>query len=414
MKAFLFALVVLLHGNIIFCQDRALVGAKIYPSPTEAPIEKGVILIRKGKITAVGSADKIVVPKTMTVIDCRGLILTAAFWNCHVHFMEPKWEDADLIPAAQFNKQMAQMITSHGFAHVFDLAELSIGTVLRIRDRIKKGDVNGPVIYTTGVPLTPPNGSPFYIEPLKLPEASDPQQAAAHVRQQIDSGADAIKIWTGSPVDGGKTVYMPEEIVRQVTQTAHSLGKPVFAHPTDTKGVIIALDGGVDILAHTAPQDGREWSADTIQRMLMAHMALIPTLKLWKYELQKGGVVDWANNAFMLTAQQQLHDFSKAGGTVLFGTDVGYVPDYSTGDEYTLLAGSGLDYRNILAALTTTPAQRFGLGARTGRIAVGMDADIVVLGADPALDIRSFDKVVYTFCQGRIIYRNIPPETPVR
>jgi imidazolonepropionase-like amidohydrolase len=143
-------------------------------------------------------------------------------------------------------------------------------------------------------------------------------------------------------------------------------------------------------------------------------MALIPTLKLWKYELQKGGVVDWANNAFMLTAQQQLHDFSKAGGTVLFGTDVGYVPDYSTGDEYTLLAGSGLDYRNILAALTTTPAQRFGLGARTGRIAVGMDADIVVLGADPALDIRSFDKVVYTFCQGRIIYRNIPPETPVR
>jgi imidazolonepropionase-like amidohydrolase len=222
MKAFLFALVVLLHGNIIFCQDRALVGAKIYPSPTEAPIEKGVILIRKGKITAVGSADKIVVPKTMTGIDCRGLILTAAFWNCHVHFMEPKWEDADLIPAAQFNKQMAQMITSHGFAHVFDLAELSIGTVLRIRDRIKKGDVNGPVIYTTGVPLTPPNGSPFYIEPLKLPEASDPQQAAAHVRQQIDSGADAIKIWTGSPVDGGKTVYMPEEIVRQVTQTAYS------------------------------------------------------------------------------------------------------------------------------------------------------------------------------------------------
>jgi imidazolonepropionase-like amidohydrolase len=414
MKAFLFALVVLLYGNSIFCQDLALVGAKIYPSPTGAPIEKGVILIRKGKIAAVGSGDKIVVPKTMTVIDCRGLVLTAAFWNCHVHFIEPKWQDADLIPPAQFNNQMAQMITSHGFAHVFDLAELSIGTVLRIRDRIKKGEVSGPVIYTAGVPLTPLNGNPFYIEPLKLPEASDPQQAAAHVRQQIDSGADAIKIWTGSPVGGGKTVYMPEEIVRQMTQTAHNLGKPVFSHPTDTKGVMIALDGGVDILAHTAPQDGRAWSADTIRRMLTAHLALIPTLKLWKYELQKGGAVDWAHTAFMLTAQQQLHDFSKAGGTVLFGTDVGYVPDYSTGDEYTLMAGSGLSFSQILAALTTTPAQRFGLGARTGRIAVGMDADIVLLKADPALDIRSFDKVVYTFCQGKIIYRNIPPETAVR
>jgi imidazolonepropionase-like amidohydrolase len=179
---------------------------------------------------------------------------------------------------------------------------------------------------------------------------------------------------------------------------------------------MIALDGGVDIIAHTAPEDGRAWSADTIRRMLAAHLALIPTLKLWKYELQRqrGGMVDWAHNAFMLTAQQQLRDFSKAGGTVLFGTDVGYVPDYSTGDEYTLLAGSGLDFSHILAALTTTPAQRFGLDARTGRIAVGMDADIVLLAADPALDIRSFDRVVYTFCQGKIVYQNIPPETPVR
>lgn len=393
-----------LANSPIFCQSLALVGAKIYPSPAEAPIEKGVVLIRDGKIIAVGSSDKIVVPKNMTVIDCQGLILTAAFWNCHVHFIEPKWDHADQLPAATFARQMEDMITSHGFAHVFDIAEFHIEHVLLIRNRIKKGDVAGPVIYTTGVPLVPPNGSPFYIKPLTLPGTNDPQQAAAHVRQQIDSGADAIKLWTGSPI-GGSTVYMPEAIVKAVVTTAHSLGKPVFSHPTDSMGVAVAVTGGVDILAHTTPDDMKPWSAGMISQMITHHMAVIPTLKLWKEELLKAGVKDWEHHPLLPTAQQQLKAFSQAGGQVLFGTDVGYVPDYSVGDEYTFMAGAGLDYRQILTTLTIAPAQRFGLSAKTGRIAKGMDADIVLLGADPAADVRAFDKVVYTFYQGNIIYK---------
>ena len=392
------------HSNL------ALVGARIYPSPTAAPIENGTVLIRNGRITAVGSGDKIKVPANWSVIDCKDLTLTAGFWNCHVHFIEPKWQDADLMPAAQFNRQMEQMITGHGFVYVYDLAELTIGNVLRIRNRIKKGDVNGPVIYTTGVPLVPPNGSPFYIAPLKLPEATDPQQAVAHVRQQIDSGADAIKIWTGSPT-GNKVVYMPDDIVRVITETAHRLGKPVFAHPTDTKGVMIAMNNGVDILAHTSPDDGRLWSADTILQMIVAHLTLIPTLKLWKDELKKGGITDWAHHPLVLTAQQQLHDFYKAGGTVVFGTDVGYLTDYATSDEYVMLAGAGLNFNQVLAMLTTTPAQRFGQSSHTGRIAVGMDADIVLLAGDPAADIQSLDKVAYTLRKGRIIYSKTPPGT---
>lgn len=55
--------------------------------------------------------------------------------------------------------------------------------------------------------------------------------------------------------------------------------------------------------------------------------------------------------------------------------------------------------------LTTNPARRFRQARRTGRIAAGMDADIVLLDADPATDIRAFDRVSYTFCRGKIIYR---------
>ncbi len=382
----------------------ALVGARIYPSPSAAPIENGTVLIQNGKIIGVGSSDKIVVPKSFRIIACKGMVLTSAFWNCHVHFIEPKWNRADTISAGKFDEQVADMLTSHGFAHVFDLAELDIQQALRIRNRIRKEDVSGPVIYTAGVPLVPPNGSPFYIAPLKLPEATDPGQATLHVRQQIDSGADGIKLWTGSPTMHG-TVYMPVPVVRAIVQEAHRLGKPVFAHPTNNQGLAIALDGGVDILAHTTPDGARAWSADTIQQMLAAHLSVIPTLKLWKEELLKSGLKDYMHNTLISVAQQQVHDFSAAGGNLLFGTDVGYITDYSTRDEYSLLTGSGLDFRQILTMLTTAPAKQFGLAARTGQIVPGMDADIVLLDGDPATDILSFDKVIYTLCQGKMIYQ---------
>jgi imidazolonepropionase-like amidohydrolase len=83
---------------------------------------------------------------------------------------------------------------------------------------------------------------------------------------------------------------------------------------------------------------------------------------------------------------------------------VGYLPDYDPMDEYVLLAGAGLGWREILASLTTAPRARLGEEARRGRIAPGLDADLVVLARDPARDVRAFSDVRYTVRAGRIIY----------
>lgn len=381
----------------------ALVGAKIYPNPTGSPIPDGVVLIRNGKIVAVGSKKTITVSKSDSVLDCHGLTLTAAFWNCHVHFIEAKWEGADTMDASRFNRQMKDMITSHGFAHVFDIAEFHINNVLHIRNRIGHDHVSGPMIYTTGVPLVPPNGNPIYLEPLKLPEATDSQAVITHIRQQVDSGADGIKIWSGSPTRHG-AVHMKPDMVGWITYNAHQLKKPVFAHPNDSMGVMVAVNNGVNIIAHTSPGDRVPWNPDMIRKMLQAHVAVIPTLKLWKDLLIEQGDTGWSHDNFMLTAEQQLHVFDKAGGTILFGTDVGYITDYSTGDEFNLLAASGLTWSRILEILTTAPAKRFGLKKRTGQIAIGQDADIVLMKGDPAADVQAFDRVILTMLQGKIIY----------
>jgi imidazolonepropionase-like amidohydrolase len=95
----------------------------------------------------------------------------------------------------------------------------------------------------------------------------------------------------------------------------------------------------------------------------------------------------------------------REGGTILFGTDVGYMTDYSTEEEYLKMAEAGMGFRDILASLTTVPAARHGRGQRLGRIATGFDADLAVLRSDPAQTVGAFADVVYVIRGGRIIHK---------
>lgn len=398
------------YAQSVTDHDMALVGARIYTSPGVAPIENGIVLIKDGKIEAVGDARRIKVPASIKVLDCKGLVMMAGFWNSHVHFMEPKWEPANSLPAAQLTRQMNSMINSHGFTHVFDIATLDYPNLLALKARVLSGEVNGPTILTVGVPFTPPNGSPFYIKPLKLPEIGDPKEAAAFVKQQIAAGADGIKIWSASP-DGHQVVPMPLEVIKAATQTAHAFHKPVFAHPTSDTGMNLAIAGNVDILAHVAPDGYRNWSQAETDQLLQHHVAITPTLKLYKWELERKGIPA-KDNPLMKTALQQLGAFAKAGGEVLFGTDVGYISDYDTAEEFTFLSSAGMGFDQILHSLTTAPAKRFGMEQHSGRIAKGMDADIVLLKADPHADSRYFDQVAYTIRNGKIIYNDAQDRQP--
>ena len=103
-------------------------------------------------------------------------------------------------------------------------------------------------------------------------------------------------------------------------------------------------------------------------------------------------------------ASQQLKSYSDAGGQILFGTDVGYIEQFDTAEEFTLMSRAGLSWQQILATLTTNPAECFGYSAHSGRIAKGLDADFVVLSADPAQDVAAFSKVAFTIRHGKILF----------
>ena len=208
---------------------------------------------------------------------------------------------------------------------------------------------------------------------------------------------------------GAPTTEQWADIVRAATAEAHRQHRLVVAHPSNDAGLRAALDGGVDVLAHTTP-DGRPWDATLVGRMRRAHLALIPTLKLWTFELSRRGEDSASIQKFLRVPVDQLRAYSRSGGEVLFGTDVGYMTDYDPTDEYRYMERAGMSFRQILAALTTAPARRFGEDKHaTGRLEPGMDADLVLLDADPATDIRALSRVRGVWRQGRPIYPKHPP-----
>jgi len=389
----------------------ALVGGRVQPSPDAPPIVDGVVLIDGQTIVAVGRREQVAIPRGTTVIDCAGGSVVAAFWNSHVHFTQSAWHDAATAPAQRLTESLRAMLTSFGVVRVLDTGSLPPNTEA-LRSRIEAGEIRGPAIMMASGSLVPKGGSPYYVLPARLPEATNAAVATAIVEAVAARGAEGIKLFTGSWASPRSIVVMPLEVVRAAVEAAHRRGKFVIAHPSNSAGARVAIEGGVEILAHTFPAelDRRPWDRALPGMMRERGMALIPTLKLWPYELKKAGLPDEVTQRVLRIGQEQLRAFADLGGQILFGTDVGYMTDYNPNDEYVYMREAGLSYQRILAALTTAPAGRFGLTSRSGRLERGLDADVVVLDGDPADDIRVLAKVRYTLRGGRVIYAHAQAE----
>ena len=385
--------------------DLALTGAKVYLSPTDPPIENASILIHNGRIVAVGPSRSIKIPRATTIIDCRGLFVTAGFWNSHVHIITPGLLHVRESGANELNQQLDTMFNRWGFTTVFDLASV-LDNTLALRRRIESGELRGPRILTVGEPIW--TIEPVYIRDflkqnnVHIANTETPEQAIALVRNHTAKGTDGIKLFTGSAQSNGVAV-LPLSIARAAVEEAHRHNLPVFAHPQDVDGVNVAIDSGVDVLAHTVPQSP-PWTPEFVSRLKRANLALIPTLTLFDFVARQQHNSDQERKAGMDKMVDELRAYVEAGGEILFGTDIGYINHYDTTLEFELMSQAGMNYQQILASLTTNPARKFHYSDRTGRIARGMEADVVVLSADPQHNATAFSKVRYTIVGGKMIY----------
>ena len=384
-------------GATANAQTLALVGGKVYASPDAAPLDDAVVVTTNGVITAIGSRSDVQIPSDARVIDCTGKTVVAGFWNSHVHFTEAVWRNAGSAPAAPLTAHMQEMLTRWGFTTVWSLGS-DPDNSMALRRRVYADEILGPNIFLVGS-IFPRDGRPAYLPEARIPEAETPERAAEMARYYLQIGLDGIKLFTGAYKGEDKPVVnMEAAIAKAAVDVAHAQGKPVFAHPQNTGGIEAVIAAGVDVMAHTV---GRQpgYPVEQLARFKQQGTALTPTLSLFaKLPLPPEIVGRLVDNIV-----GQLKSFSENGNTVLFGTDVGYIPLYDTTLEYQLMHRA-LGERQVLASLTTNPASYFK-AANKGRLEKGFDADVVVLDGDPLADVTNLAKVAYTIRAGKVIYQ---------
>ncbi len=381
-----------------------ITAARIYTSPEAPPIEHGWVEISGGTITAVGSG---AAPDIRHDDACSGGVITAGFQNSHVHFTAPVFSDAAHKPAAALEPAITELTTKWGFTTVTDGSSNPYDTVA-LRDRMAHGEFVGPAILTAGVGLYA--DIPFYLNDLppeikaKLPQPKTADEARTITKQLLALGTDGTKLFIATPQGHGVIHRMAPEVAAASVEETHRAGKLVMVHPTDPQGVTEAMTAGVDILMHTTiDPDPSVWSPELVAQLVAKHISLVPTLKLWSYELAKRSAPPAEVELNVGYGLAQLAAFLKAGGQVLFGTDAGYMLDLDPTDEYALMARAGMTPMQILASLTTNPAAKWH--ANRGRVAEQLAADLVVLDGDPALDVKKFAAVKCAIRAGKPVYR---------
>jgi len=383
------------HGTL------AIQHARIYTSPTDPAIPDGTVVIVDGRISAVGP--DAAVPSGTTVLPCDHCVVTAGFWNAHIHFTEPKWSLAEWKLTGELNSQLADMLTSRGFTTVVDTGS-NLTDTLPIRRRIESGELAGPLIYTAGAPLYPPHGIPYYVRNalprwllLFLRQPNTPREAVHDVQRNLNAGADITKLFTGSWIARGQVLPMPLDIAKAAVERTHLNGRLVFSHPSNLAGTQVAIQSGVDVLAH-APDSPEGIDRALFATMVHQNMAMIPTLKMFATTVTK-------DPAYLNPIYAEVRQFHSLGGQLIFGTDVGYMTDYTTQDEFEALGKCGLSPMDILAMLTTNPASRFGVSNTKGTVTPGKLADLTILDTDPSQDPIAFSKVRMTIRSGRVIFQ---------
>lgn len=254
-----------------------------------------------------------------------------------------------------------------------------------------------PRVIWAGSMVTTIGGYPMPVPRYALvgEEVASADEARQVVTRLADGGAGVIKLGLekGYYADEGWPI-MPLEVVEAITETAHSRGLRVTAHVTSTDELRLALDGGVNDLAH-APL---EPIPDAIvQEMIQKGIGMATTATVWG---GRGSSAEAAANA---------KRYADAGGIVSIATDFGCC-DQAPGlqpylYEMEFLRGAGMSPTQLIVAATRNGAVLSDLGEDLGTIEAGKIADIIVVGGNPLADMAALKEVAAVILEGRLVYQ---------
>jgi imidazolonepropionase-like amidohydrolase len=234
--------------------------------------------------------------------------------------------------------------------------------------------------------LTAPGGYPARAgwAPAGTARELDGPAAARHAVDELASQAAIIKIALNPPVGP----VLDDATLAAIMETAHGKGLRVTGHVYGLEQLRRAIDAGVDELAHML-MSSEPIPESTIAEMVAAGMAVVPTLSI-----RTGTDLD--------IAIDNLHRFHAAGGTIVYGTDLGNEGPRPGIDplEVGAMARAGISLLDIIRSATVGAARYLDL-AGAGVIAPGMDADLVAFRGELSDGPGLLEKVARVWRRGR-------------
>jgi imidazolonepropionase-like amidohydrolase len=400
-------------------ETTAFINVNVIRMTEDRIIAGQTVIIEDGLITVIGPVDLVPLAKRTIIIDGTDRYLLPGLTEMHAHIPDAA--------SPELGRVMA-LFAANGVTTVRGM--LGRSSHLRLREELFRGDAFGPRLVTSGPSL---NGD-------SVRSAAD---GARQVREQYEAGYDFLKIHPGLSADE----------YAAIADTANELGMPFGGHVPADVGVAGALAAGMATIDHLdgylaalmPPDSDASGGYGGFFDVLLAEQLLeerivelamqtaasetwnVPTESLFEHRVSAVTVAELSSQPEMLympraTVQQWAQskqrqesergfdpDVAKraielrrmlikalhaAGAGLLLGSDapqVFNVPGFSLHHELQFLVDAGLTPYEALETGTTAAAEF--LETNTGSIAVGRDADLVLLDSDPLADISNTRRI---------------------
>jgi imidazolonepropionase-like amidohydrolase len=338
-------------------------------------VENGVIVVKSGRITALGRKGEIAPEGKET--NLGDVTLMPGLIDAHVHLTLGGSGEANALATLQA-----------GFTTVQDLGALNYQNI-KIRNAIRDGKFPGPRVVSSGPWLGVTGGTcDFQGIGVKGAEAF-----RERVRKDGAEGADLIKVcasgWLAEAAEKPAAYEISDEELRAAVDEAHALKRRVAVHAISERAIAAAVTHGPDLIAH-----GGFTSQASVKMMASRRIYQLLTLFSLKGK---------APPALYEKLQRHLTAAIRDGLPIAFGTDAGVIRHGENAREFLELAAVGLTPRDAIRAATVEAAHAVGLSGQVGVLRVGALADVIAVEGNPLVDLTALQKVRFVMKEGRVV-----------
>lgn len=397
-------------------------GTLIDPLANE-PKHNQVLVIRGDKIQSVSSAGSEQTPAGAQVIDLSRATVLPGLTDSHTHIFlqgeDPaeggydiqllKWPISYRAARATVSVRRA---LEEGFTTLRDVETEGAGYGdVGIKQAVNEGYIPGPRLFvsTRGISSTGGYMLDDYAPEIQVPKGvqivDGPWEARKAAREQLDHGADWIKVYMThrSWVDKhGNLVSQPTftvEELKAIVDETHGWGRKVACHAYNGIGLHRALDGGCDSIEHGLGLDD-----EAIAQMKHQGTWYCPTLMVYYTNWAPADTPDGQRDRKRASDHEVSFKKARAAGVkIVFGTDMGGISwKEPIAKEFEYMVKFGMPPMDAIRAATLSSSELLDMKGQIGVLTPGAFADVIAVQGDPLRDITELERVKFVMHNGRV------------